>query len=296
MSAARQKKSRPWLFVLLALVVGAAVAVAVAVRGRTSSHPGAANASASAASSSSSSTAGDPTNPFASKAMRYYLYHRAGNITAAAYDADSRTLYLYHPGVAEATASIMKVDILATLLHQTQDAGNGLNSAQNALAQEMIEDSDNDDAQDLWDEEGGSTAVSDFDADVGMDATSPNTAGYWGLSTTTARDQVDLLRHVLLPNHLLDGASRAYESNLMHNITPSQAWGVSAGIGAGAHVALKNGWLPLAGSDWQVNSIGAVVGSGRHYLLAVLTTGDPTEGYGIRTISHISSVAWHSLA
>jgi len=293
-TAARQKKSRPWLFVLLALALGAAVAVTVAVRGHASSHPGSATASASAASTSSIS--GDPTNPFASKAMRHYLYHRAGRITAAAYDAETHTLYLYHPGVAETTASIMKVDILATLLDEAQDAGEGLSSAQTALAQEMIEDSDNDDAQDLWDGEGGSSAVSAFDADAGMDATDPNTAGYWGLSTTTARDQVDLLRHVLLPNRLLDSASRAYESKLMHNITPSQAWGVSAGVGAGAHVALKNGWLPLAGSDWQVNSIGAVVGSQRHYLLAVLTTGDPTEGYGIRTISHISAATWHSLA
>jgi len=188
------------------------------------------------------------------------------------------------------------VDILATLLHRADGDGGTLGASQAALAQEMIEDSDNADAQDLWDAEGGSAAVGQFDADAHMDATSPNAAGYWGLSTTTARDQVALLRHVLLPNRLLDSASRHYAARLMRDVTPSQDWGVSAGVSAAAHVAVKNGWLPLGADDWQVNSIGAVVGAGRHYLIAVLTTGDPTESYGIRTIEHISRSAWRAQA
>ncbi|MGH3164897.1 MAG: serine hydrolase, partial [Trebonia sp.] len=74
-------------------------------------------------------------------------------------------------------------------------------------------------------------------------------------------------------------------------------WGVSSGVPSGATVALKNGWLPLnaASTDWQVNSVGWVSGDGRDYLIAVLTTGNPTEQYGISTIDALSARAWSAL-
>ena len=57
----------------------------------------------------------------------------------------------------------------------------------------------------------------------------------------------------------------------MEHVTPSQAWGVSAGVLAPAHVALKNGWYPASiYGGWQVNSIGEVLGRHRDYLIAVL--------------------------
>ena len=59
-------------------------------------------------------------------------------------------------------------------------------------------------------------------------------------------------------------------------------------------MAVKDGWLPLdaADTDWQINSIGWVSGSGRDYLMAVLTTGNPTEQYGIDTINELSAIVW----
>ncbi len=235
------------------------------------------------------------TNPFARPSLRAYLAHRQGDVSAAVYDISSRTTYLYRSHVREQTASIMKVDILATLLHERQSRGLGLSPAQQSLAQEMIEDSDNDDAQKLWDEEGGSAAVGAFDRDADMDETTPNAAGYWGLSWTTASDQLKLLRRVMLRNRLLDYRSRAYEYELMRRVIASQRWGVSAGVGGHAAVALKNGWLPLHPGDWQVNSIGKVAGSRHRYLIAVLTSGQPTEGYGIATIERISAATWRAL-
>ena len=67
---------------------------------------------------------------------------------------------------------------------------------------------------------------------------------------------------------------------------------------AHATVALKNGWLPLntAGTDWQINSVGWISGSGRDYLMAVLTTRNPTEQYGIGTIDGLSAMVWASMS
>jgi len=38
-----------------------------------------------------------------------------------------------------------------------------------------------------------------------------------------------------------------------------------------------------------------VFGAGRNYLIAVLTTGNPSEVYGIDTIEQVSSDVWSAL-
>jgi hypothetical protein len=237
---------------------------------------------------------GAATNPFAQRAVRRYLSHRVANVTAAVYDVRTDVSYLYRPRVHEQTASVVKVDVLATLLHQAQSRGQGLSAAETGLAPPMIELSDNDAAQQMWDLAGGAGGIGQFDQSIGMTQTAPNVNGYFGLTWTTAPDQIRLLRQVMLPGGVLDRSSRNYEYELMLNVIPSQRWGVSAGVPAGARVALKNGWLPKQ-SGWQVNSIGSIVGSGRRYLIAVLTDDDPSLDYGIATIQHLSASTWQAL-
>jgi hypothetical protein len=65
-------------------------------------------------------------------------------------------------------------------------------------------------------------------------------------------------------------------------------------VAPGTTVALKNGWLPH-GAGWNINSIGWVGGHGRNYLIAVTTSGDPTESYGIDSISEVATAAWDAL-
>jgi hypothetical protein len=79
----------------------------------------------------------------------------------------------------------------------------------------------------------------------------------------------------------------------MENINPSQDWGATGGVAPGTTVALKNGFAVIDG--WQINTEGWVNGSGRDYLIAVLTDGNQTEGYGIDTVNAISSIVWQSL-
>jgi hypothetical protein len=233
---------------------------------------------------------------FVDPAIAGYLARQNDGLTAAVYDELTGYTSLYRPAVAEDTASIMKVDILATLLTEAQAQDRSLTPDEQELSEEMIEESDDDDAQDLWDAEGGAAAVSRFDAQAGLSETTPDAAGYWGLSTTTAADQVQLLKAVAYPNSLLTDASRAYELDLMTHVDPSQTWGVSSGVAAGATVAIKNGWLPLDSGPWQINSIGYVNGDGRDYLVAVLTDGNASEAEGIDTIEGLSSLIWQELA
>lgn len=231
-------------------------------------------------------------DPFASAAMTRLLATRAGEITAALYDVRTGRLFALHAGVREDEASIAKVDILATLLHERGVAG-----APAGEASAAIDDSDNDAAQALWDAAGGDPPIAAFNAAAGMTQTVLDPKGVWGHDQTTAVDQIHLLEVLDAPNALLPTPAREYELGLMRSVTPAQAWGVSAGVLAPATVALKNGWIPASNEPgWQVNSIGIVRGRGRHYLLAVLTAGDPGMAYGTQTIEGIAALVWHALS
>ena len=222
-----------------------------------------------------------------------YLAGRQGSVTAAVYDATTDNTQLLNPGVQDITASIVKADILATALYQNQGSGQLLTSGEAALSVPMIEVSDNNAASGLFGAVGGPGGVSGFNQILGMNQTAPN--GAWGFTATTAADQVTLVKAVAYPNFVLGDPQRNYELSLMENVTPSQAWGVSGGVPGGVTVALKNGWLP-DGSGWHVNSIGWISGQGRNYVLAVLTSGDPDEGYGIATIQAVAATVWANLA
>jgi beta-lactamase class A len=245
-----------------------------------------------------------PTSPLGVTA-RSYLATRSGAVLAAVYDVRTGQTWSLGRGKPQAEASIVKLDILETLLAQHRADGTVLPLDDLSLAQAMIEDSDNDAATSLWDDVGGAQGISSFNASVGLADTVPSACvdcpGFpwpgWGLTTTTPADQIALLRELLRPNAQLTDAQRTYALGLMENVTESQRWGVTGGVPPRAEVAVKNGWLPLtsADDDWQINSIGWVSSDGRNYVMAVLSTGNPTEQYGIDTIDQLSAMVWDQL-
>ena len=234
-----------------------------------------------------------------------YVGGRAGTVLAAIYDVRTGQSWRIGAGPAQAEASVVKLDILEALL--ARPGGIGLSPGDQSLTQSMIEDSDNDAATSLWDEAGGAPGIGAYNDRAGLTKTTPSACvtctGFawpgWGLTTTTPDDQLSLLKQLVTPGQrpLLSGPERSYALSLMENIAPGQRWGVSGGVPAGVTVALKNGWLPLdlARTNWQINSVGWVSGDGRDYLIAVLTTGNPTEQYGIDTINAVSSLIWTAM-
>ncbi|HTU84762.1 MAG TPA: serine hydrolase [Solirubrobacteraceae bacterium] len=235
-------------------------------------------------------------DPLNTAAMRHYIDSRSGDITVAVENLLTGATYLWNPEERAQTGSIIKADILETLLRQAMESHTPISESTASVVQGMIEDSDNDDATDLWNQVGGAGAISAYNQLVGMTQTDPNTEGYWGETTTSALDQIRLLRELVDKHGLLDSASQRYQLGLMENVVSGQNWGVSGGIPAGVSIALKNGWLPLTSyTDWEINSIGRIKGDGRWYLITVLTAHDPSEQYGIDTIQGISSLVWGAL-
>jgi hypothetical protein len=253
------------------------------------------------ASSPEPAAAAGHRNPFGT-ATTSYLAARTGTVLAAVYDVRTGQTWRLGQGRPQAEASVVKLDVLETLL---AERGRELSAGDQSLAQLMIEDSDNAPATSLWYVVGGAARIRAYNTKAGLTQTTPSPcvvcAGFswpgWGLSTTTPADQIALLRRLITPSSLLTGTERDYALSLLENVTPSERWGVSGGVPAQVTVALKNGWLPLQGSsDWQINSVGWISGGGRSYLMAVLSTGNPTEQYGIDTIDRLAATIWQDMA
>ncbi|MFF9037103.1 hypothetical protein ACF090_16710 [Streptomyces sp. NPDC014892] len=188
------------------------------------------------------------------------------------------------------TASIVKLDILAALLLQAQDADRRLTAQERTYASAMIRDSDNASATALWKAIGQSAGLDAANERFGLTATEGGDGLYWGLTQTTAADQLVLLRQVFGDDDTseLSAASRAYVRDLMGRIAEGQDWGVSAaatGGAPGSGFALKNGWLPRTATGlWDINSVGRVSVDGREFLVAVVSDGHTTKAKGIASV------------
>ncbi len=224
-----------------------------------------------------------------------YIKSRSSTVSVAVYDAENGQTYLYNPNLRFDTASIVKATIMANLLRQTEIHHTSLTPEERSLMPPMIEDSNNYDASQLWNLSGGAWGIDQFLRAAGMDQTTPGADGFWGLTQTSALDQVDLVRDYAYPNQLLGNPQRNYGLYLMEHVVSWEDWGVSGGIPSGATVALKNGWLPIGAQGWEINSIGYINGVGRNYVVGVLTRNNPSEGYGIATIEGISHIIWNEL-
>ncbi|WP_405619943.1 serine hydrolase [Streptomyces sp. NBC_01508] len=203
--------------------------------------------------------------------------------------ATGRTTAHHHgPDPTHPSASVVKVGILAALLLRAQDTGREPTARERGWAAEMIERSDNDAATALWQVIGGADGQDEAHRRLGLreSAATPD----WGLSRTTATDQLTLLDAVFNGGATpLDERSRAFVADLMTRVVADQAWGVSA---AGGAPALKNGWMPLSATGlWVINSVGRVTAGGRDLLVAVLSGGHPTKDAGIALVEAAARAA-----
>lgn len=219
----------------------------------------------------------------------------AGHVSVAARNLATGRSFGYAPDTPIATASVVKLDILQTLLLQSQDAGEQPSAGARELAERMITQSDNDAASSLWEDVGGVPAIDAANDRLGPRAT--RLVDHWGSSTTPASDQLALLTALTGPS-VLDDASRSYARDLMTRVAEDQRWGVSAAADPGTATALKNGWTPDDADDgrWVVGSVGAVTVAGDPVLLVALTERQPDKVRGIQLVEALSRAAARAVA
>ncbi|MFB9463676.1 hypothetical protein [Streptomyces cinereospinus] len=289
------------------VVVCAAVAAAVALGGTAAgtvfvrAHPGARAVSSAVTPSASVPASGEAgvdavTRPtvdraaLLAEAMAAVPVEDGAEVSVAVLDPESGESAVYGDGAFD-TASVVKVDILAALLLQAQDADRDLTAAERSYAAAMIERSDNDSASALWRAIGGAEGLDAANARFGLTGTEGGDGMLWGLTRTTAADRLVLLRQVFTADSELDAASRSYLARLMGRIAEGQRWGVSAAADGPAW-ALKNGWLPRSATGrWDVNSVGRVTVDGRVRLVAVLSDGNTTMEKGVSLVEAAACAA-----
>ncbi|MGW6910690.1 serine hydrolase [Streptomyces sp. NPDC054940] len=190
------------------------------------------------------------------------------------------------------TASVAKVNILAALLLRAQREGRSLTSWETSTAASMIQSSDNDSAGALWRRIGGGPGLTDANRTLGLTSTEAGPDSHWGLTRTTAADQLTLLTAVFADQSPLSEASRELIQTFMGRIDANQDWGVSA---EGSRWHLKNGWLQRSHSQrWAINSMGRVEAHGRTFYLVILSHGSPTMSHGISAVERAAQSAVHA--
>ena len=282
----------------IALGVAAATAISTTI---VPSWPAQASVSAATAAAglpvhcSGPGTAGRALAAKMSRDIGRSLGGRASAVGLDLTDNQTGVTCYYHSSWHFISASVVKVTILGALLRKAMEQHRALTTAQRNLAWQMITESSNNAASALW-RQVGRTSLQHFLNLAGMKETELGPGGFWGLTEITAVDQVQLLRLITGPNAVLDQPSRIYARYLMDHVIASQRWGVPAGAPARVQVHVKNGWLPYPShSDWRINSIGAFTTPKRIYLIAILTSGNPSMSYGIDTIEEAAVVIHRDL-
>jgi hypothetical protein len=187
------------------------------------------------------------------------------------------------------SASTVKATILAALLRKAGEQHRNLSAKEKSQAWSMITVSDNNAATYLWNDV-GMWWLRHFLNLARMTRTTLGTGGRWGLTLETAYDESLLLRLLVKPNSVLTPGERSYELYLMAHVIASQRWGTPAGVPSGFTVHVKNGWLPVSGYGWFINSLGAFTKTGQTYTVDILTDRNSTMSYGVTTVQDIARV------
>jgi beta-lactamase class A len=227
-----------------------------------------------------------------SRDIQAALSSRQGTVSVAVSDDDTGLTCALASERQYDSASIVKVTIMEGTLRRAEELGRRLTDWELANIRPMITKSDNTSAQRLWTDL-GHAYLGRLLARAGTSGTLLGPNGYWGLTRTTAADQMRLLD--VLTNARSFLKTRAYGLKLMSQVRSDQRWGVRAGMPKGLKAQVKNGWLPRATHGWRVHSVGAFTGPHRTYRIVVLSHDNPTMAYGVRTIERIARAVHRGL-
>jgi hypothetical protein len=232
-----------------------------------------------------------------SSAVAPLVAQDGGHVAIAVEDLSNGQYASYDGDEQFITASIVKADILATLLYELQQENSHLTGKERNLATSMIEESDNKSATALYNDDGGASGIDAANHAFGLTETAVGTDEYWGLTITTPNDQIRLLRQVFTSQTILAPASQAYMQDLMGQVAPDQAWGVPSAADSGTSFEVKNGWLPDPKTHlWEINSIGEVTHHGQRMLIAVLSTDNDNYADGVSLIEDVIGKAADAVA
>jgi hypothetical protein len=169
------------------------------------------------------------------------------------------------------TASVVKLLIAIDALHRADWAAS--TSTRNEITQ-MLEGSNDADASDFWDRDGGNAIVTRMVNLIGLKHTLlPTVTGQWGMAKMSASDVVATYQFIAYD---MPAASSTLILNALYNAKKTaddgfpQYFGIPDGLPATATWSIKQGWMIL-NSAVVLNTTG-VVGTDNRYIVVLLTS------------------------
>jgi hypothetical protein len=206
-----------------------------------------------------------------------FAHARAGRVDWAVVTPDGRVrgsgIHARHR-----SASVVKAMLLVAYLNRGDVRRRRLRSGEKAFLRPMIVRSDNDAATHTHNIV-GSAGLRALARRVRMKdfATSPA----WGSTQISPYDQTRFFYRL---DSFVPGRHRGYARALLSNIIGSQRWGLPPAVPGGWRIYFKGGWLPPR----VVNQVGLLERGNRHIAIAVFTDGDPSFGYGQKSIQGVA--------
>ena len=216
------------------------------------------------------------------ESVREYLKQRAGVVSVGVIDSQGQVRGI-HDRRRFVTASVVKAMLLVAYLRKADHEGHGLTRYERGQLGRMIRVSSNRAAWWAY-YRIGSARLTRLARRADMDQFSI-CCSRWTLAYASARDQAKFFRRV---ERLTPRRFRRYAMGLLSSVVPRQSWGIPrVGRPRGFEVFFKGGWRGTERGR-LVHQAALIRYRGTGFSLAVLTDGNPSTIYGIRTIEGVA--------
>ena len=206
-----------------------------------------------------------------------YAQRRAGRVAFAVVDPNGRVrgrrIHERHP-----SASVVKAMLLVAYLNHGDVPRRSLRTSETALLRPMIVRSGNREA----------TSVRNIVGNESLERLARRarmkdfaTGASWGSTQISAYDQARFFWRI---DAYVPQRHRAYARSLLAGIVDRHRWGIPPAVPEGWEVLLKGGWH----QPHRANQVARLKRGSARIAIAVLSDGNPSFGYGQRTITGVS--------
>ncbi len=190
-------------------------------------------------------------------------------------------------------ASSTKVYLMLADFDRIESAGNTPDDNDQQLLTAMIEHSDNNAAQAIYEQIGYDKGMRAYLAKIGITDYVPCSDG-WGCAKASPADMVHALT-LLQSGKILNADDRALALQLMNTIEADQRMGVGVTAPSSATYYMKDGWLNYPDlAKWNLNTSGIIVDGHETYIISVYSQNQPGEDW--TKVDHVCNVVAQALA
>ncbi len=197
-----------------------------------------------------------------------------GDMGVVVYDLTRNRYYSANETTPFVLASSAKVYIMVSYLDWVEGQGRGPTGDEITTLTAMIENSDNNAAQLLYDRIGFDAGLRRFLQKIGITDYAACPDG-WGCAQLSPAAMAQMLA-LLYEGRVLNSADRHLALDLLSHVEADQQWGIGDTAPPGATVYMKDGWLdyPTPGI-WTLSSSGIVSTKSETYVLVIYTQNQP---------------------